>query len=331
MNPLDTVKPSKDTTYFLMWAAFSRGHEVYSIDQNDLEVRLDHTSVDGVGELFTKVTPVDVIDPRVLFRRQSQEVESGGTQSPFDKKADVVMSLAEMDVVWVRTDPPFDRRYFYTTLLLDLLPESVLVLNRPDSLRNWNEKISALFFSQYTPKTLITSGLTQALEFLKREKKAVLKPIDGFGGKGISILDASELEKAEQKIQLLIGHENKKIILQQFVPEADQGDKRILLVDGEPIGAILRVAGVKGGLNNLDQGGSAHASELSERERQICAELGPRLKKEGLFFVGIDMLGDYLTEINVTSPTGLQEMSRFLQKPLHIEMIKKIEGKVNAR
>lgn len=302
MDPLATVKAEKDTTYFLMLAAKKRGHRVFSIHQDNLY--LDH------DQLFSKVMEVDVFDD---------------IEKPFEEIDTQVMNLSEMQVIWLRPDPPFDRRYFYSTLFLDFLPDSVKVVNHPQAVRDWNEKLGALFYSQWTPKTLMTSDIELAKNFLEKEKKAVLKPIDGFGGRGISLLDISQRDAVE-KIKKLIGDDKKKIIMQEMVEEAHLGDKRILLVDGEPIGAILRVSGTEGGLNNLDQGGHAVACDLTENDLKVCADLKQRLKSEGLFFVGIDMLGDKLTEVNVTSPTGLQELVRFSQTPHHMNIIEKLEG-----
>lgn len=303
MDPLSTVKPHKDTSYFLMLAAFERGHEIFHVDQDEMFLQ---------GErLFAKATPVEVhADPA----------------KPFAPSAPEALELASMDVIFVRKDPPFDRRYLYTTLLLDMVGPNTLVLNAPSALRNWNEKLSALFYPRHTPKTLVSADPEAIWRFVSRHGRAVVKPVDGHGGRGIFFADANQAEESRLRIAR-VTEGRKKIIVQEFVEEAAQGDKRILLADGEPIGAVLRVAPRAGGLNNLDQGGKAVPAEITEHENALCRELAVRFKREGLFFVGIDLLGPYLTEINVTSPTGLQEMAKFSGKPLHHDVIERIEKK----
>ena len=276
MDPLATVKPHKDTSYFLMLAAYERGHEVFFIDQN-------HLGLEG----------------KTPYARATQLKVSSEHKKPFTELNTSHQELDCFDVLLVRKDPPFDRRYFYTTLILDFVnTKSTRVVNAPQALRDWNEKLSALYYHAYTPLTKVSSDLNEIEEFVYEKKQAILKPIDGHGGRGIVLLK-----------------------------EAAIGDKRILLVDGEPIGAVLRVAQQAGGLNNLDQGGVAHPAELTEHEKKVCKDLSIRLKAQGLFFVGIDMLGPYLTEINVTSPTGLQELVNFSGIPFHHKIIEKLEEK----
>jgi len=219
-----------------------------------------------------------------------------------------------MDAVWIRTDPPFDRRYFYATLLLDYLPATTRVVNRPSGIRNWNEKLAALHYPQFAPATLVTNDAARLDAFAKQHGRIVIKPVDGFGGKGIVFYggdgDAATIDTA-----------GRWVIAQQYLPAARDGDKRILLLDGEPLGAILRVHADGEELNNLDAGGSAHPAELDSSDREICAALKPGLIEQGIRFAGIDIIGGRLIEVNVTSPTGLQELCRFTGENHHHRIV----------
>lgn len=303
MDPLATVKAYKDTTYYLMLAARERGHDVFYMDQASIQVNHSH--------VFGESTHVDV---------------HADNDKPFTVIEQAIRDLSEMDFVLIRTDPPFDRGYFYTTLLLDLLPASTLVVNRPEGLRNWNEKLAALYYPDLTPQTLISRDRDQITEFASDFERVTLKPIDGHGGKGIHFVREGD-GFTDQKIREVTRDGSHWIIAQEYLPEAKEGDKRILLLDGEPLGAILRVSGEGAELNNLDQGGSAHPVEMTPRDIEICAALKDGLIREGIVFSGIDVIGGKLIEINVTSPTGLQEMSRFADTPFHHQIIERLESK----
>ncbi|MFC1663993.1 glutathione synthase [Pseudomonadota bacterium] len=301
MDPLSTVKAYKDTTYYIMLAAKERGHQVFHFDQPDLFVEHD--------QVLAHLTRLEV---------------NADTDKPFDILERETTNLAEMDVVFIRTDPPFDRSYFYSTLLLDLLPSSTKVVNRPAGLRNWNEKLSALLFPDLTPRTMVTKEATDIKKFIADVGRITLKPIDGHGGKGIHFLDQGDKHINELIAQAT--HEGSHwIIAQAYVEEAKDGDKRILLLNGEPLGAVLRLHPEGQELNNLDAGGSAHPVELTERDLEVCARLKQPLIDQGILFSGIDMLGPMLTEINVTSPTGLQELCRFSGIDHHHQIIQQIE------
>ncbi|MEE9446603.1 MAG: glutathione synthase [Arenicellales bacterium] len=300
MDPLEGVKPWKDTSYFLMLAAYQRGHEVCYLDQRDLY--LDH------DQLMAKVKWLQVNDDH---------------DTPFEVIAETTSSMANIDVVWLRTDPPFDRRYFYTTLLLDFLPSKVKVVNDPQGVRDWNEKLSAIHFPQFTPQTFVSNDVADIKAFAGRHDRITLKPVDGFGGKGIFFYRQGEDDAEIHKIT----HQGKQwVIAQEYLPEAEQGDKRILVVEGEPIGAILRVHAPGQELNNLDMGGEAVQVELDEYDLAICAAIKPKLLEMGVFFVGIDVIGGKLIEINVTSPTGLQELSKFSGIDHHHNIIQRLEA-----
>lgn len=302
MDPLSTVKAYKDTTYYMMLAAKERGHEVFHFDQPDLHV--DHARV------LAHLTQLNV---------------SNNIDNPFGILERRTTDLSKMDVVLIRTDPPFDRSYFYSTLLLDLLPPRTKVVNRPAGLRNWNEKLSALLFPELTPKTLVTKHAEDIKNFLEEAGRITLKPIDGHGGKGIHFLNHDDLQIDEIIAQATHGGTH-WIIAQIYLEAAKEGDKRILLLNGEPLGAVLRLHPEGQELNNLDAGGSAHPVELTDRDLEICAKLKQPLIEQGIIFSGIDIMGQMLIEINVTSPTGLQELCRFSGVDFHHKIINHLEN-----
>ncbi len=300
MDPLAGIKSHKDTSWFLMLAASQRGHEVFHLDPSDL-------SLDD-AQLLGRVTPLQI-----------------STDPPYIAGDPETVAMASMDVVFLRTDPPFDRRYFYTTLLLDFLPTTTRVINRPEGVRNWNEKLAALHYAKLGPKTLISRDHEQILQFVRDTGRTTIKPVDGFGGHDIFFLEPGQADALEHLDYLTHG-QRRWIVAQAYVPQAKLGDKRILLLDGEPMGGILRVAAQGHEINNLDAGGHAEAMDMTARDLEICAALKAGLKQQGIFFAGIDILGDRLIEINVTSPTGLQELSRFLDQPLHQRIIEALES-----
>ncbi|GJL81075.1 MAG: glutathione synthetase [marine bacterium B5-7] len=302
MNPLSTVKPWKDTTYHLMLAAAERDHDVYMAAQNDLTLRHD--------VLFASVVAVTVFDNH---------------DKPFETGAPSYVEVASFDCVWERTDPPFNRRYLYTTLLLDFLPEPVRVINRPSAIRDFNEKLAALKFPSFTPGTLVTADPNEIRQFIGEHGRITLKPVDGHGGKGVEFCDANSKDLTGI-LERVTAQGTKWTIAQQYLAAASEGDKRILLLDGEPIGAILRVHAEGKELNNLDAGGTANPTELTERDHDISAAVGPVLQQAGIVFAGIDIIGGLLIEVNVTSPTGLQEASKFSGKALNHRIIESLEG-----
>ena len=304
MDPLERVKAHKDTTYFLMLAAHERGHEVYYADPGALFLRHD--------QVCASVSAVNVY---------------ADLKRPFEKKSAETSLLESMDVVWIRQDPPFDRSYFYVTLILDRLPERVQVVNRPSTLRDWNEKLAALRYPSLTPRTLVSRHADEIVHFLSDLSRITVKPVDGHGGKGIIFLDADTSFQSLQKSLDEATHQGQHwVIAQEYLPSARDGDKRILLLDGEPLGAILRVHAEGVELNNLDQGGSAQATTLTDRDNEICNAMREDLIDHGVRFAGIDVIGGMLIEVNITSPTGLQEMSRFDGRDYHHQIIKALES-----
>tara|TARA_Y100001960_G_scaffold331463_1_gene428553 strand:+ start:489 stop:1397 length:909 start_codon:yes stop_codon:yes gene_type:complete len=302
MDPLEGVKPHKDTTYFLMLAAYERGYEVFFVDPATLSLR--HSDV------YAAVVKVKV---------------SKNQRQPFVTEPQGLCALANMDAVWIRQDPPFDRSYFYVTLLLDQLPERVQIINKPVTVRNWNEKLAALRYPAFTPTTFVSRSVQEIKQFLKEQQRITVKPVDGHGGKGIIFLDSGGKEISEQLDNATRG-ERHWVVAQQYLPAAREGDKRILLLDGEPLGAILRVHAEGVELNNLDQGGSAEPAKLDDRDRQICEAMRHDLVMHGVRFAGIDVIGGMLIEVNITSPTGLQEMSRFDKTDYHHRVMASFEA-----
>jgi glutathione synthase len=302
MDPLEKVKPHKDTSYFIMLAAKERGHRVFYLPPQKLFAR--H------GEAWGNLEEVDVHDDQ---------------EKPFTRSQPQDRPLGDMDVVMIRTDPPFDRAYSYVTLLTDLVPPTTRVVNNPQALRDWNEKLAALHFPDLTPQTLITREADRIIAFMNEVGgRITVKPVDGHGGRGIVFLEKDDTN-LDQLIEFSTNGGSHLVVAQAYVPEAKEGDKRILLIDGEPIGAILRVHQEGKELNNMDAGGTAHPTALTERDLAVCDALREPLRQRGVYFAGIDLLGPYLIEINVTSPTGLQEVSRFNNQPYHHKLIEGLE------
>ncbi len=303
MDPIESVKPWKDTTYYLMLAAADRGHEVYTLSQMDLSLRHDY--------LVGKTRQVEVTDDH---------------NRPFAASPPKVVNMDTMDCVWVRTDPPLNRRYLYTTLLLDFLSERVCVINRPQAIRDWNEKLAALKFPELTPATLVSGSVSEIEDFMARHGRITVKPIDGHGGKGVEFCSPGD-DGNNDVFRRVTANGARWIIAQKYLEDAKNGDKRILLLDGTPIGAILRLHAEGRELNNLDAGGTANPAELSPRDLEICRQIGPSLRRMGIVFAGIDIIGGQMIEVNVTSPTGLQEASRFSGLRLHHKIIESLEQK----
>lgn len=302
MDPLAGVKAHKDTSYFLMLAAHQRGHTVHHLDQNDVFLQHD--------QVMASMTTVEVHENH---------------EQPFTEHHRQQFNLADVDVIFIRTDPPFDRRYFYLTLMLDYLPDRVRVINRPQTLRDWNEKLAALHYPRLTPITLVSNSVEEIGRMLERHSRITVKPVDGHGGQGIIFLERGDADW-QQKVRTSTHEESQWVVIQEYLPAAAQGDKRILLINGEPIGGILRVHAHGVELNNLDAGGTAHACELDIHDLEICSAIKNDLIEKGVFFCGIDVIGGKLIEINVTSPTGLRELTQFSGTSHHHNIISQLES-----
>jgi glutathione synthase len=296
-NALNTFDFSSDTTFILMLESANRGYRVFFLPD---------------GGLFLK-------DGKVFFRVVSvipQLVE----EQMFIEKGHMILSEDEVDAVWIRTNPPFDAAYLMNTWLLDRLPKRIPIINSPQGIRTVNEKIWATQFASIIPRTLVTRHLEDFLDFLGEEKEIILKPTDGHGGEAVFRLQEGGTN--QNVIFETLSHSGKKeVILQAYLPEADVGDKRILLLNGEPLEALLRVHAPMDHRNNLDAGGHTEAAEITAEDEKIIEVLKPELQKLGLYFVGIDVIGGRLIEVNVTSPTCLQAMNRLYGEKLETEVI----------
>jgi glutathione synthase len=287
MDPIEGINVEADTTLLMMETAQARGHELF--------VYTTHTLALEDGAAFARGRDV----------RVQRVAGDHATLGPWRK-----VELSEFDVVLLRQDPPFDMHYIDTTFILQAVHPKTLVVNDPVEVRNAPEKLFVTQFPGLQPPTLITSDKAQIYDFRARHGDVVLKPLNGRGGSGVTRLLADDPNlDALLELHQQIGRE--PVILQKFLPAVTKGDKRILLVDGEAVGAINRVP-EKGQIrSNMAVGGKPEPVELSARDREICAAIGPELQRRGLLFVGIDVIGDYLTEINVTSPTGAVALKRF--------------------
>lgn len=290
MDPIESVSTKKDTTFAWLLAAQKRGHELVYIEPNDL--------VGEANAVWCWGRPLEV-------RKPTSPDESHFTLGP-----KTYQPLADLDVCWMRKDPPFDQDYLYSTLLLELAEASgaCWVMNRPEGLRNANEKAYILHFPDAIPPTIITHRKERIKRFMHDQGgRCIIKPLDGHGGSEVFMLRADDLN-TNALLEVLTREESRYIMAQGYLPEAREGDKRIILIDGEPIGGILRVPKSGELRGNIHVGGSVVRAELTDRDRALAAMVAPKLRQDGLYFVGLDVIGDYVTEINVTSPTGIQEM-----------------------
>ncbi len=309
MDPLDSINIAGDSTFALMLSAQDRGHTLFHYSAEDLNYR--------DGKVWAKAHPVTV--QRVVGDH-------------FSVGEPVNLDLGdEADVVLMRQDPPFDLGYITATHLLERIADKTLVVNDPAQVRNAPEKVFVLDYPQFMPPTLVTRSLDEARKFLAEHGAIVIKPLHGNGGKAIFKVesDGANLSALMEVFNMTWREPH---MVQAFLPDVAKGDKRIVLIDGEVAGAINRLPGEGEIRSNLAVGGSAEKSELTDKEREICAVLGPELKKRGLLFVGIDVIGGtWLTEINVTSPTGIVAIEKFDGTDVAGMIWDAIEAKVAAR
>ena len=287
MDPIGSVNIDADSTFRIALEAQARGHELFFYTPDRLAFR--------EGRVLARGWPIE------LRRERGNHVTFG---------AEAEVDLAEWDVVWLRQDPPFDMGYITTTHLLEMIHPRTLVVNDPFWVRNSPEKLLVLRFQALTPPTLVARDLATIRAFKATHGDVILKPLYGNGGAGVFRLDAGDRNLSSLH-ELFCGINREPLIVQKYVPAVVKGDKRIILVDGEAVGAINRVPQAGETRSNLHVGGRAERVGLTERDREICAIIGPVLREKGQVFVGIDVIGDWLTEINVTSPTGIQELERF--------------------
>ncbi|MDO6521555.1 glutathione synthase [Shimia thalassica] len=287
MDPIASVDIDADSSFRIAEEAQARGHELFYYSPDHLAY--EEGEITAVGQFMT------------LRREQGNHVDLG----PVTR-----VNLKDFDVVWLRQDPPFDMHYITSTHLLDRLKPDTLVVNDPFWVRNYPEKLLVLDFPDLTPPTTIARNLDTIKTFKEKHGDVILKPLYGNGGAGVFRLDANDRNLTSLH-ELFTGFSREPLIVQKFLPDVSNGDKRVILVDGEPVGAINRVPAAGETRSNMHVGGRPEKIGLTERDLEICAAIGPLLKEKGQVFVGIDVIGDYLTEINVTSPTGIQELERF--------------------
>jgi glutathione synthase len=309
MDPLDAINIAGDSSFALMLSAQARGHRLFHYAPEDLNY--------ADGRVWTKAHPVTV-----------QRVEGNHFAFGDAQKLDLG---DEADVVLMRQDPPFDLGYITATHLLERIAHKTLVVNDPASVRNAPEKVFVLDYARFMPPTLVTRSLDEAREFLAKHGEIVIKPLHGNGGKAIFKV-GSDGANLSALIEVFNTAWREPHMIQAFLPSVAQGDKRIVLVDGEVAGAINRVPGAGEIRSNLAVGGTAAKTELTAREQEICDVLGPELRKRGLIFVGIDVIGgEWLTEINVTSPTGIVAIDKFNGTDTGAVIWEAIERRVAAR
>ena len=309
MDPIQHVLIDKDTTFVFMLEAQSRGHEVWYLEMSNLFIERAR----AMGRAR-----------RIELRRE--------LDNHFTFGAEHTGPLGEFDAIFMRKDPPFDIAYLHATQLLDLAQnEDAVVLNRPAGLRAANEKLYALNFPNVIPTTLITHDAKRLKAFLDElGGEMIIKPIDGHGGAGIFYVRQDD-RNLNSILETLTQDGHEAIIAQQYIPEVRQGDKRLIALNGEPIGCTLRVPRADENRGNIHVGGTCVKADITDRDKEICRTVAPFLQRDGLYFVGLDIIGDYLTEVNVTSPTGVQEIDRLNQTCLEAQVIDFAEQQVAAQ
>lgn len=304
MDPLAGIDIEKDTTFVFLEEAAARGHQCLYLPPESLSIRCG--------------TPEALAHPVSVRRKTGDHYTIGeARRSP----------LEELDVVLLRKDPPFDMEFFFDTHAASLIDTSkVLVLNDPSGLRDANEKLYALNFPDAIPESLVTSDMELLKEFMAElGGEMIVKPLDGCGGAGIFHVRSDD-RNVNAILEASTDQGKTRIMAQRYLPEVRQGDKRIIVIDGEPLGGVLRVPSDAESRSNFHVGGSAAKSPLTNRDREICEQLAPRLREDGLVFVGLDVIGEYLTEVNVTSPTGVQEINALDGVKLEANMLDYIES-----
>lgn len=304
MDPITDVDPDADTTFRFAEAAEARGHRLTYFPPSALRFE--------EGRVVATAWPVSIDRPE---------------RPPARLGAPALLDLASLDVVLLRQDPPFDMHYITTTHLLELIHPKTLVVNDPASVRNAPEKLLVLQFPELTPPTLITRDLEAIRAFRARHGAIIVKPLYGNGGAGVFKLDPGD-PNLSALFELFTATSREPLIAQRFLPEVRGGDKRVILIEGEAVGAINRLPAAGEARSNLHVGGRAEPADLSPRDREIAAAIGPTLRRMGLIFAGIDVIGGWLTEINVTSPTGVQELERFSGIPVAERFWEAVEARL---
>jgi glutathione synthase len=306
MDPIQSIKIHKDSSFAMLLEAQARGWELHYMLMNDL--RLDN------GNVLARTRRLTVQDNSEDWFKFHQSTE---------------LNLNQLDVILMRKDPPFDMEYIYATYLLELVSEQgVLVVNQPDSLRDCNEKLFTAWFPQCCAPTLVSRNHDDFISFIEAHKAIVVKPLDGMGGKSIFTIRENDTNR-NVILETMTQNEQRFAMAQKFIPEISQGDKRILLIDGNPVPyALARIPTGEDSRGNLAAGARAEGVALSERDHWICQQVGPTLRDRGLVFVGLDVIGEWLTEINVTSPTCIRELDAIYDLNISAELFEVIEKKI---
>jgi glutathione synthase len=306
MDPISRVLPDKDTTFAFQRAAQARGHVSLHCEPRDVYI-------DG-SEVGARVRELRVSDQAPYF-------EWGNTLD---------VRFHEVEAVFIRKDPPFDRTYLYTTLMLERVRGRTVLLNDPRGLRDANEKLYTLHFSEHMPKTMVTADRERVFAFLQSiGGHGIIKPLDGAGGSGVLRLELED-SNARSIVDVISNEGRRLVMVQEYVPDVKKGDKRVLLLDGELMGAINRVARADDVRSNIHVGGTVEKCDVTPKERAVIAQMAPRLRQDGLIFVGLDFIGEKLTEVNVTSPTGIQELSRHVGRDVAADVIEYVEKKCRS-
>lgn len=312
IDPIHRLDPTHDTSVAFMEAAQQLGHEVWITQANRLSV--------VQGKACATLERVSLV-PVTLGENRWVAVDRW-----FQTEPPTFQPLETMDAVFMRTDPPVNTSYLYATYILDSVdPAKTKVINSPSGIRAANEKMYALQFTEAIPETIVTQEKHVILQFLEQQGTAVLKPLGGKAGEGILFLQIGD-RNLNSMIEISTHQGNLPIMVQTYLPQAKDGDKRIILLNGEPIGAVNRIPTGNEFRGNMAVGGRSAQCDITDREREICTQLAPTLQKDGLFFVGIDVIGGYLTEVNVTSPTGIREVDRLNNTQLAVQVIQSIEN-----
>jgi len=308
MDPIESIQPKKDSTLAMLLAAQRRGWGLIYFRQQDLAIRNGAPLGQG-AKLMVQDSP-------------DSWFELGETWEG---------ALEELNVILMRKDPPFNMEYVYTTYILELAElRGSLVINKPSSLRDINEKAYTAWFPHCTPPSLISRSRNALKTFLEEQEKIVLKPLDGMGGRSVFVVAQME-PNINVILETLTEYEERFVLAQRYIPEITEGDKRILLVDGQPLDyALARIPAPGETRGNLVMGATGEGRVLSKRDRWLCGEVGPILKSKGVLFAGLDVIGDYLTEINVTSPTGIRELDRQYNIDVSDMLFVTIENKLSG-
>lgn len=309
MDPIHNVLIDKDTTFVFMLESQARGHEVWYLEMRDLFVHRSR----AMGRVR-----------RIELRRE--------LGNHFTFYGEATEPLGGFDAVFMRKDPPFDVAYLHATQVLDLAQQDgAFVMNNPAGLRAANEKLFALNFPSVIPPTLVSQDAQRIKSFMEElGGEMIIKPVDGHGGFGIFYGHRDD-RNMNSLIETMTHEGREPIIAQQYIPEVRQGDKRLIMLNGAPLGGTLRVPRADEHRGNIHVGGTCVKADITPRDREICREVGPRLRQEGLYFVGLDIIGDYLTEVNVTSPTGVQEINALNGVKLETQVIEFVERQVEER